>query len=146
MLKTLHPAAGMLALATISLFWLSTLTSELFLPVSSVVAVKTAIPWGFLVLIPAVMAVGGSGLSLARGRRGGLIGVKLRRMPFVAANGLLILMPAAVYLSIKAASGAFDTNFYIVQAVEVVAGAANITLLSLNMRDGLKMRRRPRPA
>jgi hypothetical protein len=37
--------------------------------------------------------------------------------------------------------------FYAVQALELVGGAANITLLSLNMRDGLRMkgrlRRRP---
>lgn len=143
--KFLHPVAGVVALATISLFWLSTAISELFLPNSDVVAVKTAIPWGFLLLVPALMAAGGSGLSLARGRRVGLIGVKLRRMPIIAANGLLVLMPAAFYLAWKAHAGAFDTNFYLVQAIEIVAGATNITLLGQNMRDGLKMRR-PRPA
>jgi hypothetical protein len=29
--------------------------------------------------------------------------------------------------------------FYAVQALELAAGAANITLFGLNMRDGLKM-------
>jgi len=143
--KYLHPTAGVVALATISLFWLATAASELFLPNSAVVAVKTAIPWGFLVLVPALMAAGSTGLSLARGRRGGLIGAKLHRMPIIAANGLLVLMPAAFYLAWKAHAGAFDANFYLVQAIEIVAGATNITLLGQNMRDGLKMRR-PHPA
>ena len=50
-------------------------------------------------------------------------------MPILAANGILILIPAAVFLSFKAQSGAFDTIFYAVQAVELIAGAANIVLL-----------------
>ena len=31
-------------------------------------------------------------------------------------------------------------RFYAVQALEMVAGAVNITLLGLNMRDGLRMK------
>jgi hypothetical protein len=38
--------------------------------------------------------------------------------------------------------GEFDTAFYAVQALELAAGAANITLLGLNMRDGLRMKGR----
>jgi hypothetical protein len=44
----------------------------------------------------------------------------------------------------------FDGAFVAVQALELLAGALNITLLSLNMRDGLRLRRparqRPTPA
>ena len=58
-----------------------------------VAAVKTIIPWGFLLLIPALMAAGGSGFVLSRGRRAGLAGAKARRMPLIAANGILILIP-----------------------------------------------------
>ena len=36
-------------------------------------------------------------------------------------------------------AGEFDTAFYAVQALELAAGATNIMLLGLNMRDGLKM-------
>jgi hypothetical protein len=62
-------------------------------------------------------------------------------MPFIAANGILVLIPAALILSQKAAHAEFDGLFYVVQGLELVAGAANITLLGLNMRDGMKMRR-----
>jgi hypothetical protein len=140
MIKVIHPVAGALALLTIAIFWLSTAMSELFASRAAVVAVKTAIPWGFLLLIPALAAAGGTGFALARGRRAGLIGAKLKRMPFVAANGLLVLIPCALFLASKASAGEFDTSFYLVQALELVAGPVNITLLGLNMRDGLKLK------
>jgi hypothetical protein len=144
MIKIVHPVAGALALLTIATFWLSTAFSELFASEATVTSVKTAIPWGFLLLIPALAAAGGSGFALAKGRRGGLIGAKIKRMPFIAANGILILIPAALFLASKARAAEFDTTFYAVQALELVAGATNITLLGLNMRDGLQMKGRLR--
>jgi hypothetical protein len=148
MLKVVHPVAGMIAILTIATFWLSTAISELFLPEAAVVAVKTAIPWGFLILISALAAVGGSGFALAKGRRAGLVGAKVKRMPIIAANGILVLIPAALFLAYKASHAEFDSIFYAVQALELAAGAINISLLGLNMRDGLKMkgRLRRRPA
>jgi hypothetical protein len=148
MIKTIHPMAGVLAILTIATFWLSTALAELFASQAVVTAIKMAIPWGFLVLIPALAAAGGSGFTMAKGRRTGLIGTKIKRMPIIAGNGILVLIPSALYLASKARAGEFDTAFYAAQALELVAGAANITLLGLNMRDGLKMRGwfRHRPA
>ncbi len=144
----LHKASGAIALATIALFWCSTVLSELVLDATAITAVKTAIPYGFILLVPALALTGASGLRLARGRRGGVISAKLRRMPIIAANGLLVLMPAAFFLASKAQAGSFDAASYTVQAIELVAGAVNLALLSLNMRDGLRMtaRRRRHPA
>ena len=93
-------------------------------------------------LIPALAAAGGSGFALAKGRLAGLAGAKFRRMPWIAANGILILIPAALILASKARAAEFDAVFYAVQALELVAGATNFTLLSLNMRDGLRMKGR----
>ncbi|WP_247710865.1 hypothetical protein [Qipengyuania aestuarii] len=150
MKKLVHRIAGAIALLTIASFWLSTLISELSGSTEAVVAVKTAIPWGFLLLIPALAVVGGTGFSLTGGRAKGLAATKLKRMPVIAANGLLILVPSALFLAWKATAGEFDAAFYAVQAIELVAGAANLVLLGLNMRDGLRMtgrlRVRPRSA
>jgi len=143
--KALHPIAGAVALLTILTFWISTVISEVFGPASAIVAVKTAIPWGLIVLIPALMAAGGSGFALSRGKSGGLADIKRKRMPIIAANGLFILIPTAFFLAFKARVGEFDAVFYGVQAVELIAGAVNIALLSLNMRDGLRMKGRLRP-
>jgi hypothetical protein len=148
MVKIIHPVAGALALLTIAIFWLSTALTELFASQATITTVKTAIPWGFLLLIPALVATGGSGFALAKGRTwAGLVGAKIKRMPFIAVNGILVLIPSALFLASKARAAEFDTTFYVVQALELAAGAVNITLLGLNMRDGLKMkgplRRRP---
>ena len=148
MSKIIHPMAGVLAILTIATFWLSTAIAELFGSQAVVTTVKTAIPWGFLLLIPALAAAGGSGFAMAKGRRSSLIDTKLKRMPIIAANGILVLIPSALFLASKARADEFDISFYAVQALELAAGAANITLLALNMRDGLKMRGwfRHRPA
>lgn len=139
--KVIHPVAGALSIATIATFWLSTVLSELFAPHATVALVKRTIPWGFLLLIPALAATGGTGVILAKGRRAGLIGAKFKRMPFIAGNGFLILIPSALFLASKAEAAAYDATFYAVQGIELVAGATNITLLVLNMRDGFKMKR-----
>ena len=139
MSKIIHPVAGTLAILLIGIFWFSTLIAELFGTEAQIISLKTAIPWGFLLLVPALAAAGGSGAIRSRGRRGGLIDRKMRRMPFIAANGLLILVPAALFLSWKAAAADLDLAFYAVQALELVAGAVNFTLLALNIRDGLRM-------
>jgi hypothetical protein len=140
MTRIVHPVAGAVALVTIAVFWVSTALSGLFASDTTVAAVKMAIPWGFLLLVPALVAVGGSGFALAKGRRGGLIGAKAKRMPLIAANGLLVLIPSALFLASKAGAAEFDAGYYTVQAVELAAGVVNITLLGLNMRDGLTMR------
>jgi len=142
MTKIVHPIAGLLAILTIATFWLSTALAEMFASQAVITAVKTAIPWGFLLLIPALAAAGGSGFALAKGRRSGLVGTKIKRMPIIAANGILVLIPSALYLASKARAGEFDTAFYAVQALELAAGAANITLLGLNVRDGLRIKGR----
>lgn len=144
--KLVHAVAGAIALATISLFWLSTIAVELSGWPAGVIAVKTTIPYGFILLIPALMATGGSGSFLARGRTSRLVDAKRTRMKIVAANGLLLLVPAALFLSFKASRGEFDSVFTLVQIVELVAGAANILLLSRNMRDGLRLSGKARSA
>lgn len=136
MTKLIHPIAGTIALLTILTFWLSTALSELFGSEATIIVVKTAIPWGFLLLVPAIAAAGGSGFALAGGRRSGIVGAKLKRMPLIAANGILVLIPSALFLAAKAKAADFDTTFYAVQALELLARATNI---GLNMRDGLKL-------
>ncbi|MCP9222164.1 hypothetical protein MKP08_05320 [Erythrobacter sp. LQ02-29] len=144
MLKAIHPLAGALALFLIGGFWLSTVTVELIGTLDQIASIKMAIPWFFLVLVPAMMAAGGSGQRLAAGFRNPRIVTKRRRMIAIASNGILILMPSAIFLALKAGEGAFDRSFYVVQTIELTAGAVNIALLGLNMRDGWRLvRNRP---
>ncbi|MDX2203505.1 MAG: hypothetical protein NW223_12210 [Hyphomicrobiaceae bacterium] len=139
MKRVLHASAGTLALATITAFWVSTVTSELWGDPAVIAAVKASILKGMLVLIPALMIAGLSGRSLAGQRHGPLVAAKVRRMKIVAANGLLILLPSAFYLAGKASAESFDTWFVLVQGLELAAGALNATLLALTLRDGLRL-------
>ena len=140
----LHGALGAIAWLCITAFWLSTVVSELWLGPASVAAVKNAILMGMWVLIPAMAATGGSGFALAKSRSGRLVNAKRRRMQVAAANGLLVLLPSAWVLAGWASAGRFDAAFYTLQGVELLAGAVNWTLLTLNMRDGLRMAGRGR--
>ena len=90
-------------------------------------------------MVPLMTAAGGTGMFLARPRKGRLVDAKKKRMPFIAANGLLLLVPCAIVLNRWAAAGSFDTAFAVVQAIELVAGATNLALMGLNARDGLRM-------
>jgi len=139
MKSKLHGLFGSVALLCITTFWLSTVVSELLLDQASVIAVKNGVLSGMWLLIPAMAATGASGLSLAKGRGGRLVSVKGRRMKIVAANGLLVLLPSAIVLASWANAGRFDGAFYALQCVELLAGAVNIGLLGLNMRDGLRL-------
>jgi len=94
---------------------------------------------GLLIMVPLMAATGGSGMFLAGSRKGRLVDAKKKRMPFIAANGLLVLVPCAIVLNRWATAGSFDTAFYAVQAIELVAGALNLALMGLNARDGLRM-------
>lgn len=49
--RIIHPIAGLIAILTIATFWLSTAISELFASQATVIAIKTAIPWGFILLV-----------------------------------------------------------------------------------------------
>ena len=139
MIAKVHKIAGLTATLTIASFWLSTAGAELFWGSGAVVTVKTLIPYGFLILIPAIAIAGATGFHQAKDRTAGIIGAKRRRMPIIAANGVLILIPAAVFLAAKAQAGAFDTRCYAVQGGELLAGATNRLLLGLNIRDGRRM-------
>jgi hypothetical protein len=60
-------------------------------------------------------------------------------MPFIAGNGLLILIPAALYLDRLATRAEFGAVFYAVQILELIAGAVNLVLMTLNACDGLRL-------
>ncbi len=137
MIRRLHGLAGVTGFIVILTFWLSTALTELFGSGEAIAAVKTAILWGMILLVPCLAVAGASGMSMGRKRPGRLAARKRKRMPFIAGNGLVVLVPAAFYLQAKAAAGQFDGWFFAVQALELLAGAANLMMMGLNIRDGV---------
>ena len=135
-----HAAAGILAILTVATFWVSSLISELFLDHQAVVLAKGLIAnYGIYGLIFMMASVGGSGFAIGKNKKNRFIDSKTKRMRFLALNALVVMIPSAYFLNTKAVNGEFDTIFYIVQVIELVAGAMQLTLLGLNFRDGLKM-------
>lgn len=139
MKKRVHAIAGGIGFLMVFLFWTSTVISEVFASHETVAAVKGLILVGMLVLIPAMAIVGGSGMAMGRRRKDALTQAKKKRMPIIALNGLLILVPVAWVLAQKAAADEFDGTFYFLQGIELIAGAANLAMMGLNIRDGLKL-------
>ncbi|MEU4703653.1 hypothetical protein [Nonomuraea dietziae] len=136
MLRQLHPLAGLAGFLTLLASWISTVLVELFGSHELVVTVKQAIPWGLIVLIPALVLTGASGFSIAGNRSGTRIDGKRRRMLVIAGLGLLVLTPSAFYLS---AGTPFTTAFILVQTVELLAGAVSLTLMAMSVRDGFEL-------
>lgn len=140
MSKRAHFIAGLLASLCIAVFFVATILTELFGSHAALAQLKSLIVTpGLWIMVALMAATGGSGMFLARSRKGRLVDAKKTRMRLIAANGLLVLVPCAIVLGRWAAAGSFDTAFYVVQAVELVAGATNLALMGLNARDGLRM-------
>lgn len=139
MKSIIHAIAGTTAMLIIAGFWTSTLVSEVFLDYAAVAAVKHAIVYGLFLLVPFMAATGGSGFSLGRTRKGWLLDQKKKRMAIIGTNGLLVMIPAAIFLNSKAAAGEFDALFYAVQVVELIVGVVQLILMGMNFRDGLKL-------
>lgn len=137
MKQLIHRIGAITATLCIFLFFSSTVVVELFGSQKAITTIKSLIVMpGLFILIPAIATTGATGFAMSRGAGTGLIGKKKKRMSFIGANGLLVLLPAAIVLNQWAVAGSFDITFYLLQALELIAGAANLTLMALNIRDG----------
>lgn len=139
-----HAAAGATGMLLIAGFMSATVASEVFADAGGIVTVKRAILWMIPLLVAALALTGATGFRLGRDRRSATVEAKRRRMPFIAGNGLVVLVPAAIFLAMRAEAGAFDAVFFLVQVIEIVAGAINMTLLARNFRDGRRLAGRGR--
>jgi len=142
MLPKFHAAFGAAALLIIATFWAATVTTIVIGDKYLIVMAKTGIAWGLWALIPMLILTGLSGNRLGQNLRGPLIGAKQKRMKIIAFNGIIFLVPSALILVPLAMQGQGGLLYWGIQTVELLAGAANITLLSFNMRDGLRLSRR----
>ena len=140
-LAQLHRIAGMTAGLLILAFLTASALSELIGGPDTIRLAKTAIAWGLIALVPALMATGASGMRLGKGWKGPAIAAKKRRMAIIAANGMLVLIPCALALAWLARHGEAGAAFATIQTVEFLAGGTNLFLIGLNARDGIAMAR-----
>lgn len=138
-LVAVHAAAGAVAFLIIAGFETVTIGVEVLGAPAQIAPVRLGILYVLPVLIAALATAGGTGRLLGGARPAGLVARKLRRMAMVAAIGIAILAPAAIVIYWKARAGQFDTTFTALQAAEIVFGFVNLTLIGLNLRDGLRL-------
>lgn len=140
MRQVVHRTAAIIATLCIGTFFVSSIVVELIGNTAMIAAVKDLIVMpGLFILVPAIAITGATGFVIAGQRKGGLIDRKKKRMPIIGAIGILILLPAAIYLDHLAANGNFGMIFYLVQGLELIAGGVNLALMSMNIRDGLRL-------
>jgi hypothetical protein len=136
-----HAVCGGLALVLIAAFFLATIASELFGSLEQVVWVKTWIVDLIPVLVVLMAGAGALGNLAGRGRKAREVARKRMRMALIAGNGVFILIPCALVLESWAIAEEFTGRFYTVQVIELLAGAANMYLIALNIRDGRRLAR-----
>lgn len=139
MKNIIHRSAAITATLCVAIFFSSTLVVELFGSIEAIRQVKSLIVFpGLFILVPAIALTGATGFALAKQRSGRVISRKKKRMPFIAINGVFILIPAAIFLNQWAIEGNLGTQFYLLQAAELIAGAVNLALMTMNIIDGKK--------
>lgn len=139
MKQIIHQVAAITATLCVGTFLISTLLVELFGSIEAIRQVKSLIVFpGLFILVPAIALAGATGFSMAKQRSGRVINRKKKRMPFIAMNGVFILIPAAIILNQWAIEGNLHIGFYMLQAAELIAGAANLALMIMNIVDGKK--------
>ncbi|ERB63887.1 hypothetical protein G3U99_18095 [Vibrio coralliilyticus OCN008] len=144
--RTIHKAAALSGFMMILSFFTSTLYVELFGSFAQIASVKTYIFYAIWFLIPTMALAGITGAKMAPKVTIGPIAAKKKRMPLIALNGLLVLTPAAIYLHYLADAGQFNSTFYIVQIIELIAGFTNLILMSMSIRDVMKQKKPARLA
>ena len=125
----------------ISIFFSSTIIIEVFFNVEEILILRKLIIFrGLFILIPSMMILAISGKILSKKFvKNDAINKKQKRMPIIAFNGLLILIPSAIFLYNSSIYLKFDTTFYIVQSLELIAGLINIFLMYMNFKDSKKI-------
>lgn len=138
-MKRVHKTAAIIAFLLIVSFFLSSLIADLFGDYDAIAQVKQTILYSVGLLVIAMMTTGISANILYGGKIKGVLSVKQKRMKIAAANGVVILIPAAIFLARWSADGQFDSLYWAVQVIELIAGATNAILLGLNIRDGIRL-------
>ena len=135
---TVHIIATSIAVLTIGCFFSFSIIAEIIGNHEFITQVKTVILYGLPILLLAMPMLGITGKKLAGKSKSPIVATKMKRMKFVAFNGV-VLISLAVYLYFRAINSNIDSTFLGVQIIELLFGAINLTLLGLNIKAGMKL-------
>ena len=137
-LLTLHIIATLIAVITISTFFITSLRAEIIADETLIKSVKTGILYSLPILLIVMPSLAISGNKLAGQSKHPTILKKLKRMKFVMLNGI-ILISLAVFLYYRANYISIDNTFLFAQIAEFIFGLSNLTLIGLNIKSGLQL-------
>lgn len=133
-----HSVATVIAVLTIFSFFSFSLIAEIIGNHEFIKQVKTGILYCLPILIVAMPTLGITGNKLAKKSKSPIVALKMKRMKWVAINGIILVL-LAVYLYFRATNNQIDQTFLFVQITELVFGTINLTLIGLNIRAGRKL-------
>ena len=134
----LHITATVIAVLTISTFFISSLRAEIIGDNLLIKTVKTGILYALPLLLLVMPTLAITGNKLAGKSKHPSILKKLRRMKFVMINGF-ILIGLAVFLYYLANYQSIDDTFLYVQIAEFIFGLSNLSLIGMNIKTGLQL-------
>ncbi|WP_420601593.1 hypothetical protein [Flagellimonas sp.] len=137
-LLVIHITATIIAVITISTFFIVSLRAELIADKTLIKAVKTGILYALPILVIAMPSLAISGNKLAGKSKHPIVLKKLKRMKLVMANGI-ILISLVIFLYYRANHISIDSTFLYAQIAEFVFGLSNLTLIGLNIKSGLQL-------
>lgn len=139
-LFTLQRISEILAVSTISTFFLISLYAEITGNPNTILSVKTFILFAMplmLIFMPTVTITGKKMMKLSDSE---ILKAKNSRIKWIALNGIG-LMILAVLLYLRAKNHQLDTTFMILQITEFCFGIINISIFSLMIRDSFRIKK-----
>lgn len=131
-----HILSTIIALLTIGSFFSFSLFAEIKGSQHFISQVKRVIFYCLPILVITMPSLAISGKRLAGNSKNLLVLSKLKRMKWIAMNGV-VLVSIAIYLYYLSNFGEISQTFWIFQTVEIVFGGFNLILIGLNIKSGL---------
>lgn len=137
-LVNIHVAATIIAILTISSFFMASLIAELSGSVTLIKTVKETILLALPLMVIAMPTVALSGNRLAGKSQHPIVVAKQKRMRFIAINGVC-LIGLACFLYYRSHYQTIDGIFLTAQIAEFALGLTNLVLIGLNTRSGFQL-------
>lgn len=143
----LHRLGSLSSTMMIAAFWFATVSAELLARPEHIALVKITIAYCTPLVLLGFAVAAFTGNRLAGRSKAPSVRTKRRRSVVMAALGCGVLIPASFALAYLASSGEVDSvRFVVIQTTELVAGAANLVTAARQIRDGLRLTSRSKPA
>lgn len=141
----LHKAAGIIALITLSTFFISTIIIELLGDPESIKLLKLLIMiFALGVMVPSSILIGVTGKKIAKGYNSNLLKKKLNLFKYIQRIGPFILAPTGIALFLLSRADNFNLLFYAVQITELIAQFCSILLIITGIKTGASIKNQRR--